>query len=98
MPQGSILGTLLFNIYINEIVFSRDVFNFIMYADDTALITSIEHFDRNGIATGIKVTINDELSKTNEWFTVNKLSLNINKTKAMVFHTAQKKLTFHDYK
>ena len=55
-----------------------------MYADDTTLITTMEHFDKNGIATGI----NDELSKINEWLTVNKLSLNINKTKT--------KLTFHD--
>ena len=58
-----------------------------MYADDTTLITTMEHFDKNGIATDI----NDELYKINEWLSVNKLSLNNNKTKAMVFHTAQKK-------
>ena len=40
VPHGSILGPLLFSIYINDLVNTYDKFNFLMYADDTTLIHS----------------------------------------------------------
>ena len=88
VPQGSILGPLLFTLYINDIVFSSNVFKFIMYADDTTLFTTTNAFNKHQLAEGI----NSELAKVNEWLIVNKLSLNVSKTKAMVFHMAQKKI------
>ena len=89
IPQGSILGPLLFIIYVNDITASSNIFKFLMYADDTTLFTTINCFGNN---ENTNQYINDELSKINEWLIVNKLSLNASKTKFMVFSMPQKKV------
>ena len=61
-----------------------------MYADDTTLVTTTNAFGEGQLETGL----NSELTKINEWLIVNKLSLNIQKTKAMLFHMPQKKVDF----
>ena len=75
VPQGSILGPLLFLLYINDIVLSSNVFKFNLFADDTSLFYSNEN---NTEATRI---INIELVKISQWLAANKLSLNIGKSK-----------------
>ena len=79
VPQGSILGPLLFLIYINDIVNSCQEPNFILYADDTSLLAS-----HNNLNTLIEST-NKNLAQVSQWFKCNKLSLNVSKTQCMFF-------------
>ena len=88
VPQRSILGPLFFSIYINDFNTVSDRPNFLMYADDTTIYFNLEDFDHLTKETDI----NRELEKVNIWLKLNKLSLNTQKTKLMLFHRKQKHL------
>ena len=79
VPQGSLLGPLLFILYINDFSNSSDVLSFILFADDSNLFLS----HKNPLTLANK--INSELENVTQWIRANKLSLNLQKTKYMLF-------------
>jgi hypothetical protein len=85
VPQGSILGPLLFIIYINDLHLASEIFNSIMFADDTTLVSDLSKFGPNSKPMELGNNINIEITKIATWLKANKLSLNITKTKFMIF-------------
>jgi hypothetical protein len=85
VPQGSILGPLLFLLYINDLPSCSDKVLPIIFADDTNV------FLKGRGADAIIEIMNTELNNIYKWINANKLSLNISKTQYMVFHTQRNK-------
>ena len=83
LPQGSILGPKLFNMYINDICKTSQVLKFILFADDTNIFASGDDLQQ------LCRFVNLELKSVNKWFKQNKLSLNLSKSKMMIFGNLQ---------
>jgi len=96
VPQGSILGPLLFIIYVNDMVNSTKAFHPIVYADDTTLAASLNTLQLEDPHSDLG--LNTELQSVNNWMKANKLSINKDKTKAMVFHTPQRRAYYPQIK
>ena len=88
VPQRSVLGHLLFLIYVNDIHKSSDKLKFFLSADDTNAVYAEKNLK------SLESIINQELCKLFDWLTTNKLTLNIKKTNFVIFRPAQRKLTY----
>ena len=85
VPQGSVLGPLLFLIYVNDIYRCSQIFDFYLFADDTNLLYS------NKDLKDLETVVHEELIKVGDWLDANKLSLNTSKSNVVIFHPYQHK-------
>ena len=86
VPQGSVLGPLLFLLYINDIQYCSDLISIVLFADDTNILYSHTCLKK------LNEIIQVEINKISDWLNVNKLSMNTEKTKFILFRTKNKKL------
>ena len=88
IPPGTMLGPLLFLIYVNDLPNCLSISKPRMYADDTHL-----NFASNCVDT-INEVLNRDLAKVNEWLITNKLTLNASKTEFMLIGSRQRLSTY----
>ncbi len=89
VPQGSVLGPLLFLIYVNDLPNSLKALKSILFADDTSVYASKPYLP------DLINVVNKELEDISDWFKANKLALNITKTNSMLF--SRQKIYFLSY-
>ena len=93
VPQGSVLGPILFLLYINDLPSCSDILSFTLFADDTTALYNSSSLD------DAFQTVNNELDHLNSWMSSNNLAVNVSKTNFVLFMTRQKflKTTFNDH-
>jgi retron-type reverse transcriptase len=84
VPQGSVLGPLLFLLYINDIQNCSNIISNILFADDTTIFYS------HACLKTLNQTIQEEINKIAVWLNINKLSINTEKNKVYCISVLEK--------
>jgi len=95
VPQGSTLGPLLFSLYLNDLRFCLKNASSNHFADDTCIIYS--SINKLSKLKTFETILNTELKAVVEWLNINRLSLNVNKSKLLMFHSKRKKINYESF-
>ena len=90
VPQGSVLGPLLFLVFINDLPLSLKYSNTILFADDSVIYYSGKNCNE------IQNKMNEDLALVKEWLNDHRLTLNITKSKFVVVGGKQQLKRFKD--
>ena len=84
VPQRSILGPILFNIFMNDLSYAIDKCTLFTHADDTQQFKSAEDIDQ------VEHAINADLKKVDEWYEFNQMKRNHSKYEAITFERVER--------
>ena len=88
VPQGSVLGPLLFSLYVNDIQYCSRKLKFFLFADGTNVLYSHDNLKT------LELIVNTELHNLLNWLTANKLTLNRKKSNFVIFRPYRKRLNY----